>query len=92
MSNLETIPCKQCLVLAICRNKPFDTMLKDCHHMLRLLYFINTDKPGNRAKNFNELITSMEEHLKPTSWYTEITDDGFANINIKEINDETNPM
>ena len=84
------IPCKQCPVLAICRYKEFDNILSDCHKMLRMLYFDNSPNPGARAKNYNQIVLSMEKQIKPTEWYVII--DKANDALIKWVNNETNSM
>jgi len=84
MTTKVTVPCHKCVLIAICRNKLFDDMIKDCKLMLDSLYFDKTTSDGARSLDFGEKAVMVQDILNPEYWSIEIKDD-FAHI----ISDKT---
>ena len=79
MTTKVTVPCHKCVLIAMCRNKLFDELIKDCKLMLDSLYFDKTTSDGSRSKNFGEKISMIQDILNPESWEVQMKDD-FAHI------------
>ena len=75
------IPCKDCLVLPICRLKQYSVMLSECELLLKLLYKGPPTSPTRRKhKVFNKEIYNLVNILKPTRWKTTISDEGYIHL------------
>ena len=75
------IPCKDCLVLPVCRLKQYSVMLRECDPLLNLLYKGTTSSPTLRDhKVFNKEIFNLEKILKPTMWRTTRDKAGYVHL------------
>lgn len=53
----KMVPCKECLVLAVCRNKTYRRLVEGCSVLDEMLYDRN---PGNRRKDFKRTIEEVD--------------------------------
>lgn len=75
------VPCKDCVLIAICRNKLFDELIKDCKLLLDALYFDKTTEGGARSKYYGDKIDMIQDILNPDMWQVTIDPkDKFANV------------
>ena len=83
------IPCKDCILIAICRHKNFRPMLYECEPLRNILYRPWVIKNGVRntqidtrlrADDFMENVTEVESIIKPVRWQALVLHDGFASI------------
>ena len=75
-------PCTNCVVLAVCRLKIFDDLIRD-----------KTTADGARSKYFGEKILLAKDTLNPETWDIEmeaedINEDGFSFIVGKKCHDD----
>ena len=74
------IPCKECLLIPICRYKKFQSFVKECPLILDLLYLNRTFDSTCRRPSFNSSILKIEQVTKPTEWKTFFDDYGYAKV------------
>lgn len=77
--NIE-IPCKNCVLIAMCRHKKFEKMHRECKLIINTLYFDETTAGGARSKFFNTKITLIRDILKPKEWCIIKDDTGFIHV------------
>lgn len=94
MDNSTTIevPCKDCVCIAICRNKLFDAIISECRLLLDALYFDRTTTDGARSKYFGNKVIMIYNMLQPEYWKIEIDEKGFTNILINKEKDIESPV
>ena len=73
-----TVPCPNCVLIAICRCKPFDDLLKDCKLARDTLYWDKTTPDGARSTNFGQKITMIRDILDALTWDVDINEDKDA--------------
>lgn len=78
--NQVEIPCMNCVVLAICRNRKFERIIRECRLLSNTLYFDGTTDDGSRSKLFNLKITLIRDILKPEEWVIIKDDTGFIHV------------
>ena len=86
-------PCTNCVVLAVCRLKIFDDLIRDCNLLRNSLYWDKTTADGARSKYFGEKILLAKDTLNPETWDIEmeaedINEDGFSFIVGKKCHDD----
>jgi len=65
-------PCKECILLAICRNKSFIILFDDCSLLREFL-----PDPYAIGKAREEKVPLIESTLHPTLWYTFVSYHGY---------------
>lgn len=73
-----TVPCVRCILIAICRHKPFDDLLRDCDLVRKSLYWDKTTADGARSQYFGQKITMIRDTLGPSIWEVDINEDRDA--------------
>ena len=67
------IPCKDCLLIPVCRLKAYRILMKDCELLRTKLYILSPSYPlaerGKRDDNFDELLIEVVNLLNPTRWH-----------------------
>ena len=68
--NVNVIPCKDCLVLGICRHKSYREMLFNCHLIYRYLYDITDGQliKEKRVEGFNARVSKLNTLLNTEAW------------------------
>ena len=66
--NEITDPCHRCVLIAICRNKLYDDLIKDCKLLLDALYFDGTTGNGARSTYYGDKVNMIQDILKPENW------------------------
>lgn len=69
------VPCNDCVCIAICRNKLFDQMIKDCKLLLDALYFDKTTSDGARSTYYGDKLIMIQDILNPECWTVKLDDD-----------------
>jgi len=69
---MKKCPCKECILLAICRNKTLRILFDDCSLLKEFL-----PDPYAIGKERKEKMPLIESMLKPTTWYTFISYHGY---------------
>ena len=80
-------PCRGCILLAACRNKPYEKMVFECSAIKNALYV--RDHSGAlmapyRTKQFPDLIKEIHQIMKPSQWEYKDTQKGVS-IYAKEV-------
>jgi hypothetical protein len=69
------IPCKECLLIPICRKKNFETMVNNCSLLKTVLIEVGV-YPNNiyikhqSNKRYHQILVRLEDALKPSLWQT----------------------
>ena len=75
------VPCKDCVLIAICRNKLFDELINDCKLLLDALYFDKTTPGGNRSVHYGDKLNMVQDVLNPEHWEVIVDPkDKFAHV------------
>lgn len=79
------VPCMNCILIAICRHKLFDNLLRDCTLVRNTLYWDKTTPDGARSEHFGQKITMIRNILDSSMWDVDINDekDAFSYITEK---------
>jgi len=72
------VPCMNCILIAICKHKLFDDLLKDCSLSRNSLYWDKTTPDGARSQFFGQKITMIRNILDPSMWDIDINDEKDA--------------
>ena len=91
INNQETIPCKKCICVPICKHRSYNFLIQECIYIKTLLYHDDSVTYGRyyRKETFEENVTKLETYIKPTKWYTEIFQDPDEEfLTIQRIDDE----
>lgn len=64
------VPCKECLIIPLCRHKNYETLLSNCNTLHKLLYRQKKLIRDYRVPEFEEMIIEIEYVLQPTKWFT----------------------
>jgi len=77
------IPCKTCILLAICRLKTYTEMILKCERLLGLLYYgsgttFERLQVSNRTIKFGRYLKQLYKIMKPTQWYTKVGEHGYS--------------
>ena len=67
------IPCKDCLVMGVCRNKNYRQLIDDCSILSELLYRGAKGIVTARKKDFNRMIVELDEIMGTNHRSTLIT-------------------
>jgi hypothetical protein len=65
------VPCKECLLIPVCKYKNYGILIKDCDPMYNYLYFGHDKQDlivATRKHNFDTNIKKLYLILKPTEW------------------------
>ena len=62
------VPCKDCIALAVCRHKRYQSMITSCQYVHNLLYHGEGMIVQDRTKDFEVIIVLLEEVLNPSRW------------------------
>jgi hypothetical protein len=73
------VPCKDCICIAICRQKHFRDLLCHCHIISGFLFTDVDDEDGNDI-SYVEAIFDIEEILSPSEWSSIFTKLGKNNV------------
>lgn len=80
MKKKAEIPCMNCVVMALCRNRKFERIIRECKLLSDTLYFDGTTDDGVRSKLFDLKITLIRDILNPEEWVIIKDDTGFMHI------------
>ena len=74
------IPCMNCVVMVMCRNRKFERIIRECKLLSNTLYFDGTTRDGARSTLFNLKITLIRDILRPQEWVIVKDDTGFIHV------------
>jgi len=89
MTTIE-VPCNNCVLIAMCRNKLFDEVIGDCKLLLDSLYFDKTTPGGSRSTLYGDKLIMIQDILNPEHWKVDVDEDKYANIRIIVPNEKVN--
>jgi hypothetical protein len=69
-------PCKDCLIIPICKSKVYSKMMK-CSIIYDYLYDKLPLRPDNRTSKFELRIFIVEQIVNPDRWVSVMTDEGI---------------
>jgi len=86
------IPCKDCLLIPICRHLDYRVMLHKCMPLTKTLYHQTPSGEWKvdshlRTHGFSKLVKEVELAINPSIWRTEQLTEHF--VSIKDKNDGT---
>lgn len=67
-------PCEECICLAVCRHKPYDTLINECIILYKRLHFVS----GSRVKTYTSVLSETRSIMKPTKWYCIVAGNGHT--------------
>ena len=96
MNSKNSLPCKQCVCIPVCKNKEYGKLVSECKILDKFLYF-QKDEPANRSFGLTETrytisnrrdkkdesIVALFNYLKPNRWYLEQALDRFGRYEVK---------
>lgn len=66
---LDNPPCKNCILIPICRHKPYHSMVGECAPVYKYLRLTEDEIVNNEMHdNQSERILNVEKLLTPTRW------------------------
>jgi len=67
---MSKLPCDNCFLLPLCRNKDYEKLLKDCKLITALLYsdYKDRNKTMARTPMFISYIIELQDKFKPSKW------------------------
>jgi len=77
-------PCKECLLIPVCRHKHYSKLLNDCYIIRNSLYIKANPTFNNRKSSYVNYVESVETCIKPKRWYLQIDNNGFGYIMTKD--------
>ena len=60
------LPCKDCLVIGICRHKEYHSMMHDCNSVKQ--YLIAENLITKNVKLHRKRVKTIERYMKSTKW------------------------
>ena len=72
------IPCKECLLIPICRHKPYGDLVDSCEHLYNYIIIHHQDE---EHKNRCRILESL---MKPTRWELGEESAGGFHVSSKE--------
>ncbi len=63
------IPCKDCLVLARCRNKNYSQLVTGCSILDKMLYYSNPKTATSRRKDFARILKEVDRLMSTNHQY-----------------------
>jgi hypothetical protein len=62
------IPCEGCLLIPVCRHKAYSFLMLDCLLLSQSMYTNGVVDSNFRKPEWEELIFSLRDLIKPTKW------------------------
>ncbi len=75
------VPCKDCLLIPICRNKQYIPLMRECDLLHYYLYHRGESGKLNkslRRKNFSKKVHNVKKILGTESWYFDEKRSGYV--------------
>lgn len=64
---LTKCPCKNCICVAICRHRPYSSLIDKCQLVMNYLYVTNNPSHEYERAFHNERLQSIVEMINPTT-------------------------
>ena len=83
------IPCRDCLIIPICREKTYRKLMTECSRVENYFYFPHGSPPsrGYRRYLFNREISELVKILNAKKWRV-VQEEGYKGVTIGDLTDE----